>query len=291
MLRVLITGSNSGIGRATAVHLGARGYEVFAGMRNLDKAERLLELAAEEKANVRPIELDVNSDNSVKKALGELLSNSGPVDVLINNAGIGMNATLEDVDIEKAKIVFDTNFWGIIRCTQAVLPAMREQGSGHVVNISSVAGRIAALAQVIYSSSKWAVECLSESLAQEVAPFGIRVSIIEPGVTRTAILPKNVGHPTPTVYETAYRRMLQFYAAGIAANVRAEEVAEVILGALENAEPTLRHSCAWGGEELCAGRARISDEEWVELGRHEEDSDYCAAFKDLFKLEIGPETR
>ena len=291
MLRVLITGSNSGIGRATAVHLGARGYEVFAGMRNLDKAERLLELAAEEKANVRPIELDVNSDNSVKKALGELLSNSGPVDVLINNAGIGMNATLEDVDIEEAKIVFDTNFWGIIRCTQAVLPAMREQGSGHVVNISSVAGRIAALAQVIYSSSKWAVECLSESLAQEVAPFGIRVSIIEPGVTRTAILPKNVGHPTPTVYETAYRRMLQFYAAGIAANVRAEEVAEVILGALENAEPTLRHSCAWGGEKLCAGRARISDEEWVELGRHEEDSDYCAAFKDLFKLEIGPETR
>ena len=290
MQRVLITGSNSGIGRATAIHLGQHGYEVFAAMRDLDKAERLLELAAKENSRVHPTKLDVNDDTSVNKAVGELISDSGPIDVLINNAGIGMNATLEDVDIEEAKHVFDTNFWGIIRCTQAVLPAMREQESGHIVNISSVAGRIAALAQVIYSSSKWAVECLSESLAQEVAPFGLRVSIIEPGVTRTAILPKNVGHPTPTVYEPAYRRMLQFYASGIAANVRAEEVAEVIRGALEDTEAGLRYACAWGGEELCAGRAGISDEDWVELGRHQEDSDYYAAFKDLFKLRIGPDT-
>lgn len=290
MKRVLITGSNSGIGRATAIHLGQHGYEVFAAMRNLDKAERLLELAAKEKSKVHPIKLDVNDDVSVNQAIGELISESGPIDVLINNAGVGMNATLEDVDIEEAKQVFDTNFWGIIRCTQAVLPAMREKRSGHIVNISSVAGRIAALAQVIYSSSKWAVECLSESLAQEVAPFGLRVSLIEPGVTRTAILPKNVGHPTPTVYEPAYRRMLQFYASGIAANVRAEKVAEVIHGALEDPKGRFRYACAWGGEELCAGRAGISDEDWIALGRHQEDSDYYAAFKHLFKLGIGPDT-
>ncbi len=128
-------------------------------------------------------------------------------------------------------------------------------------------------------------------MRQEVAPFGVRVSIIEPGVTRTAILPKNVGHPTPTVYEPAYQRMLQFYASGIAANVRAEEVAGVIHGALEDPKGRFRYTCAWGGEELCAGRAEISDEEWIALGRHQEDSDYYAAFKDLFKLEIGPETR
>ncbi|RPG09512.1 MAG: SDR family oxidoreductase, partial [Proteobacteria bacterium TMED72] len=279
------TGADGG----TALHLAANGYEVFAGMRNLDKAERLLEMAAQAKATVHPIELDVNSDASVKKATGDILSDSGPLDVLVNNAGIGMNATVEDVDIEEAKLVFETNFWGIIRCTQAVLPAMREQKSGHVVNISSIAGRIAALAQVIYSSSKWAVECLSESLAQEVAPFGIRVSLIEPGVTRTAILPKNVGHPTPTAYEPAYRRMLQFYAAGIAANISAEEVAQVIHGALENDTDRLRYPCAWGGDELCEGRTRMSDAEWVELARHEEDADYYAAFKDLFKLAIGPE--
>ena len=289
MPRVLITGSNSGIGRSTAVHLAAQGFEVFAGMRNLDKADRLLERAAEENATVHPVEIDVNSDTSVREAIESILSESGPIDVLVNNAGIGMNATVEDVDIEEAKVVFETNFWGIIRCTQAVLPAMREQESGHVVNISSIAGRIAALAQVIYASSKWAVECLSESLAQEVAPFGIRVSLIEPGVTRTAILPKNIGHPTPTVYEPAYRRMLQFYAAGIAANVSAEEVAEVIHGVLENPSDQLRYPCAWGGDELCDGRARMSDAEWVDLARHEEDADYYAAFKDLFKLPIGPE--
>ena len=288
MPRVLITGSNSGIGRATAVHLGAHGYEVFAGMRSLDKAERLLEMAAAEKAAVHPVELDVNSDASVTQAVGEIISKAGPLDVMINNAGIGMNATVEDVDIEEAKQVFDTNFWGIIRCTQAVLPAMREQGSGHIVNISSIAGRIAALAQVIYSSSKWAVECLSESLAQEVAPFGIRVSLIEPGVTRTAILPKNVGHPTPTEYEAAYRRMLQFYAAGIAANVSAEEVARVVHEALENPSDELRHPCAWGGNELCEGRTRMSDAEWVDLARHEHDADYYTAFQKAFNLPIGP---
>ena len=116
-----------------------------------------------------------------------------------------------------------------IRSYYAVLPAMRERGSGHIVNVSSIAGRIAALAQPIYASSKWAVECLSENLAQEVAPFGIRVSVIEPGVARTAILPKNVGHPEPTVYATAYRRMLQFYRKGIEAAVPAEAVAETLL--------------------------------------------------------------
>lgn len=287
MERVLITGSNSGIGRATALGLAAHGYEVFAAMRNLDKAEKLLALASDQGIKLHPIELDVNDTTSVNKAVDEIQSTSGTVDILINNAGVGMNATLEDVNIEDGKAVFDTNFWGIIRCTQAILPAMREQGSGHIVNISSVAGRIAALGQLIYSASKWAVECLSENLAQEMAPFGVRVSVIEPGVTRTAILPKNVGHPTPTAYETVYARMLQFYAAGIGANVEAEEVAKVIVAALEDPDPKFRYTCAWGGEELCSGRSEMSDLDWVQLGAHQTDEEYYAAFKDLFGLKIG----
>jgi NAD(P)-dependent dehydrogenase (short-subunit alcohol dehydrogenase family) len=286
MSRVLITGSNSGIGRSTAILLAAQGYEVFAGMRDIGKATKLLEGAAAAGAKLQPITLDVNDDASVRDAVAGLESDAGPVDILINNAGIAHNAAIEDVNIEVGKGVFETNFWGIIRCTQAVLPNMRAQGSGHVVNISSVAGRIAAIGQVVYSASKWAVEAMSENLAQEGAAFGIRVSIIEPGVTRTAILPKNMGHPEPTAYADTYRRMLQFYARGIMANTPAEEVARVIHGALEDSDPKLRYPCAWGGIELCEGRSQISDAAWTELGACKTDEEYFDAFEACFGLDI-----
>jgi len=286
MQRVLITGSNSGIGRSTAILLAAQGYEVFAGMRDVNKATKLLEGSDAAGAKLQVIALDVNDDTSVTEAVSSIESSAGPIDVLINNAGIALNAAVEDVDIELGKAVFETNFWGIIRCTQAVMPKMREQGAGHIVNISSVAGRIAAIGQVVYSASKWAVEAMSENLAQEGAPFGIRVSIIEPGVTRTAILPKNMGHPEPTEYADAYRRMLQFYARGIMANTPAEEVARVIHSAMEDPDPKLRYPCAWGGVELCTGRAAISDEAWTRLGACKSDEEYYAEFQTCFGLDI-----
>ena len=172
MKRVLITGSNSGIGRATAILLAARGYRVFAAMRDVKKAEKLLAGAAAAGAELHPLALDVNDAASVQQAMEEITSQAGGVDILVNNAGIAYNATVEDVNIPEARGVMETNFWGAIRCIQAVLPAMREQGSGHVVNISSIAGRIAALGQVVYSASKWAVEAMSENLAQEVSLRG-----------------------------------------------------------------------------------------------------------------------
>ena len=125
MESVLITGANSGIGRSTAVHLAASGYRVFAAMRNKQKAEKLLALAAQAGCEVTPIQLDVGDDASVRRAVDEIHDSVGGLDVLINNAGVAMNATVEDIDIEAAKEVFDTNYWGVIRCTQAVLPTMR----------------------------------------------------------------------------------------------------------------------------------------------------------------------
>jgi NAD(P)-dependent dehydrogenase (short-subunit alcohol dehydrogenase family) len=283
---VLITGANSGIGRSTALRLAGEGFRVYAAMRDTAKAEKLLTLAKDAGREVHPLELDVTDTKSVQRATQHVLADAGHLDILINNAGIGWNAAVEDVDIEAAKLVFETNYWGVLRCTQAVLPGMRERGSGHIVNVSSIAGRIAALAQTIYSSSKWAVECLSENLAQEVAPFGIRVSVLEPGVTRTAILPKNLGHPEPTAYASAYRRMLQFYAKGIEANVSADAVAETMLGLLRDPKAPFRTTCAWGGAELGPGRARLSDEDWVSLGAASDDDAYYARFLELFGLEL-----
>jgi NAD(P)-dependent dehydrogenase (short-subunit alcohol dehydrogenase family) len=282
MEKVLITGANSGIGRATALRLASAGYRVFGAMRDTAKATKLLGLAAERGCEVEPIELDVTSEASVRAAIAEV----GPLDVLINNAGIGWNATTEDVDIDAAKVVFETNYWGVVRCVQAALPQMRERGAGHIVNISSIAGRIAAIGQTVYASSKWALECLSENLAQEVRPFGVRVSVIEPGVTRTAILPKNLGYPEPTAYEPAYRRMLQFYAKGIEADISADEVAETVHGALSDPTPQLRYTCAWGGAELSLGRARMSDAQWVALGDAPSDEDYYKDFERLFGLDL-----
>jgi NAD(P)-dependent dehydrogenase (short-subunit alcohol dehydrogenase family) len=287
METALITGANSGIGRSTAVRLAAEGYRVYGAMRDTNKAEKLLAMAKSAGASVEPIALDVQSEESVRTAVQTVTAEAGGVDLLINNAGVGFNATTEDIDIEAAKVVFDTNYWGAIRCIQAVLPGMRERGSGHIVNVSSVAGRIAALAQTVYSSSKWALECMSENLVQEVAPFGIRVTVMEPGVTRTAILPKNVGSPEGTVYPDAYRRMLQFYQKGIEANISADQVAEALFEAIRDDTPRFRYSCAWGGVELTEGRSRLSDEEWVGIGNAKSDEDYYKAFDLAFGLDLS----
>jgi NAD(P)-dependent dehydrogenase (short-subunit alcohol dehydrogenase family) len=290
MQSVLVTGANSGIGRASAVRLASAGYRVYAAMRDTGKADKLLALCETAGCQVVPIALDVTDADSVRTATEQVIREAGQLDVLINNAGIAWNATTEDIDIDRAKVVFETNYWGAIRCIQAALPQMRERGAGHIVNISSIAGRIAALAQGVYSASKWAVECLSENLAQEVAPFGVRVTVIEPGVTRTAILPKNIGNPEPTAYEAAYRRMNQFYMRGALANVPATEVAETIFQALTDPSPRFRYTCAWGGEELPRGRARMSDDDWVGLGNADDDESYYKDFERLFDLDLRTET-
>ena len=289
MRNAIVTGANSGIGRATALRLAAEGYGVYATMRSTAKGDKLLAAAKDAGTEVHPVELDVGDAGSVERAMQQVQSDAGHIDVLVNNAGIAWNATVEDVDVEAAKVVFETNYWGVIRCTQALLPGMRERGSGHIVNVSSVAGRIAAIGQTVYSSSKWALECLTENLVQEVAPFGIRVSLIEPGVARTAILPKNVGHPEPTAYEDAYRRMLQFYVKGIQAAIPAEEVAEAIHGVVTDPAAPFRTTCAWGGAELSRGRAQMSDEEWISLGRVADDAAYYARFDELFGLDLRPD--
>jgi|TARA_B100001741_G_scaffold11011_1_gene8709 NAD(P)-dependent dehydrogenase (short-subunit alcohol dehydrogenase family) len=284
---VVITGGNSGIGRSTAIGLAKAGYKVFATMRSLERGEKLREAIRKLELDITEIELDVSNDESVANGFGQILKATGQIDVLINNAGIGSNAVIEDVNIALDKEVFETNFWGPVRCIQAALPTMRAQRSGHIVQVSSIAGRIGLPAQPIYSASKWALEGLSENLAHDLSSFGVRVSIIEPGVTRTAILGKNNTVPDNDDFKEVYARMLDMYMEGIEANVKPEEVSETILSCLETPNGQLRWPVAWGAETMVNARhdGSVSDTEWTEIGSLVNDREkWVSSFKQAFNL-------
>jgi NAD(P)-dependent dehydrogenase (short-subunit alcohol dehydrogenase family) len=182
----LVTGSSTGIGLETCLALARDGFHTFASMRDTSKAENLQDIVKKEKLNIDVIELDVDNEDSIKSAVNQVISDTGRIDVLVNNAGYGVFGCVEDVTIDDFKKLFETNFFGIIRIIQQVAPMMRKQGAGFIVNISSVAGRIGFPATPAYISSKFALEGLSESLRYELDPFGVKTIIIEPGVIKTS---------------------------------------------------------------------------------------------------------
>ena len=284
----VVTGANSGIGRATALHLAQRGYRVFGTVRSIDKAGKLQSRAAELGVSVELIEIDVAEDKSVQRGFADIFRATDHVDVLVNNAGIGGNGVVEESTPQMYHDAFNVNVVGAIRCTQQVLPKMRARKSGTIVNITSVVGKFAAVAQAPYVASKWAFEGVSEELAQEVAPFGIRVVIIEPGVTKSSIFAKNIDAPNQSgAYDAHYRRMFAFYAAGITNATPAEDVGALIHHAITTDSPQLRYACSWAGPEIGAGRAQQSDAEWVLMAVSVDDSDYFNAFKSAYGVDIS----
>src|SRR5437588_6451406 len=211
----VVTGANSGIGRATAIHLAMQGHDVYGTVRDVGRADTLLSMAAKAGVEVHLVQLDIADDDSVRDGLTEVLEEAGKVDVLVNNAGVGGNAVVEEATPQQMLEVMNVNVCGALRGLHHVLPGMRERRSGAIVNVSSLAGRFGAIGQAPYVASKWALEGMSEELAFELAPFGIRVVIIEPGVTKSSIFAKNVDMPNATgAYGDHYRRLFNFYAAG-----------------------------------------------------------------------------
>src|SRR6478735_2649574 len=254
----VVTGANSGIGRATAIHLASTGSRVFGTVRSVGKADKLRAMAADAGVEIELVELDIADDASVAEGFAQILDTAGRVDHLVNNAGVGGNAVAEECPTSLYLDVMNVNLCGAVRCLQQVLPGMRSRRAGAIVNITSVTGRIAALAQSPYVTSKWAFEGLSEGLAQELAPFGIRVVIVEPGVTKSAIFAKNVDAPeTSGGYEMHYRRLFNFYAAGMASATDPFEVARVVHEAVTTDRPQLRYAVSWGGSEIIDGRAAM----------------------------------
>ncbi len=190
MAIAVVTGSSTGIGQATAVTLARAGHTVYATMRDpAIGAGPIRAIADSEKLPIRIAALDVDSDASVRSAFADVLAEGGRIDILVNNAGIGHMGAVEETTVGTFRSVMETNFFGALRCIQAVVPGMRERRSGFMINITSVAGRFTA-PQATYSSSKFALEALCECLAQEMKGFDVHVAIVEPGVIATPIFGK-----------------------------------------------------------------------------------------------------
>jgi NAD(P)-dependent dehydrogenase (short-subunit alcohol dehydrogenase family) len=285
----LVTGTSTGIGFATALHLARHGHRVVATMRNLAKARPLEEATRQESLPLVVRELDVTRQDSIDAAAAETREREGAIDVLVNNAGIGGATPLELTPEAEHRAMFEANYWGPIRLIRAVLPAMRERRAGCIVNGTSIAGRVATPNQIAYSASKHALAAASEALAHEVAAFGIRVAIIEPGVIQTAIFENSAGatrYDKTSPYRQIMRRNGKLFAAGFRNPGKAETVAAAILDAITTDRPRLRYPVGGDAEGLAAGRARISDEEWVAMGGELSDEEYNARFKRYFGIDL-----
>ena len=285
----LVTGTSTGIGFATALHLARHGHQVVATMRNLASASPLRDAARAEALPLVVRELDVTRAESIERAVAATRAGEGPIDVLVNNAGIGGATPLELTPEAEHRAMFETNYWGAIRMIQAVLPSMRERRAGCIVNVTSIAGRVATPNQIAYSASKHALAAASEALAHEVHAFGIRVAIIEPGVIQTAIFENSAGatrYDKASPYRQIMRRNGKLFAAGFRNPGQPEAVAEAIYEAVTTKAPRLRYPVGVDAIGLSAGRARISDEEWVAMGGELSDEEYNARFKRYFGIDL-----
>jgi len=240
----VVTGTSSGIGFETALALAREGYYTYATMRDTAKSDKIKELGQKENLNIDVLELDVDDENSVKTTIQKILNQKQRIDVLVNNAGWGLWGCVEDVSVDEFKAQFDTNFFSIIRLIQEVGPTMRKQGSGTIVNISSVVGRIGFPASPAYISSKFALEGLSESLRFELAPFGVNVVIIEPGVIKTNFM-KNMRMAEKSESDTVYKDITVKVVSGVKMmaemGTHPKEVADTIVKAAKDEKPLPRY--------------------------------------------------
>jgi NAD(P)-dependent dehydrogenase (short-subunit alcohol dehydrogenase family) len=251
----LVTGSSSGIGYETSLLLAKSGYHTYASMRNLEKSKSLAEIAETEKLPLEIIQIDVNDDRSVKDAIDKIIAEGNGIDVLI----------------EEIQAQFETNFFGVIRVTQRVLPIMRNQNSGTIVNLSSVGGRVGVPALSAYQSTKFALEGLSESLSYELEPFGIRVVIVEPGFVRTNIMNSSIVAKKAVDRESAYFSLMQKVENHFKSMMdnpstsKPEEVANVILTAITSENPQLRYTAGNDAATVMQAKKTMSDSEFGNL--------------------------
>ncbi len=277
----VVTGSSSGIGYETSLLMARNGFFTYATMRSIDKSNKIIDLKRNEKLPLDVLKLDVTDDKSVKEAIEQIVNERGRIDVLVNNAGYALLGPLEELSIQEIKEQFETNVFGVVRLTKEILPIMRRQLHGTIVNISSIAGRIGFPLTSAYVSSKFALEGLSESMAYEVEQFGIKVILIEPGVIKTNFdknlkIGKDVSSSTtttPSTYarDSPYANFTKKRIAGFKPRFENGlppiEVAKVILEAVSSKDvpPASRYLVGDDAFKLTKIRKSKSDKEFRRL--------------------------
>lgn len=262
----IITGSSSGIGLDASVTLARNGFLTFATMRNLDKSSIVRAAAEKEKLPIKVQQLDVTDDQSVSNAIQTIISEAGRIDVLVNNAGYGLIGAFEDLSIDEIKNQYETNLFGLIRVTQAVLPIMRRQKSGTIVNVSSGAGLFGYPGGSAYVSTKFAVEGISESISYELGQFGIKVALIEPGFIKTnflnAMAIANKAQDPSSPYAQMMQRV-QTNSSEMAKNGSSVDVvSKAILEAVTSKSSNLRYLAGKDVETWAASKKTMSDTEF-----------------------------
>jgi len=267
----LITGTSSGIGRATAELLAGKGYRVLATMRNPEKGRDLAALAREKGWDLQLLPLDVRDDASVQAAVRQ----AGEVDVLVNNAGFEVWGPLEEMTVADLHDQFETNVYGPFRLITALLPQMRKRGRGVIVNLSSVAGRVAGPLNGLYAASKYALEALTESLSLEAGHFGVRAHLVEPGAIDTPfaanrrLVGAGAGKPSPyeplvRQWEAAFTRL----SGPLGSRTQADAVAQVILEAIEKGDK-LRYAAGADAQMVLTVRKQMDDETFIATMRQQ----------------------
>jgi NAD(P)-dependent dehydrogenase (short-subunit alcohol dehydrogenase family) len=263
MATVLITGTSVGIGLATALDLGRAGHKVYATMRNPARAPELGKRASAEGLPISILTMDVDSDQSVSDCFAAVFRQEAQIDVLVNNAGIERHGSVEELPMEDFRATMETNYFGALRCLRQLLPGMRERGNGCIINVTSVAGKIACSPLVAYTASKFALEAASEALAQEMKPFGVRVAIVEPGIIDTSMARAITGAP-PSRYRQG-RQLGALFRASLEHPTPPSVVAGVIRNIIESGTWQLRHTAGPDAGPFLSWRAAMTDEQWIEF--------------------------
>jgi len=268
----VVTGSSSGIGYETSLLLARNQIKTYATMRNMSKSDGLIKIASEENLSLNVAQLDVNDDLSVNKAIDKIIKDNDRIDILVNNAGYDLFGPLEESSLEEIKQQFETNFFGVIRTTKAVIPTMRKQGKGTIINVSSVGGKVGLLPFLTaYHASKFAIEGFTESLRQELDDFNINIILIEPGYVSSGFLDNSKyakgfdSNKSP--YAKKVEQVFQGFESITAYSSHPSKVAQTILDVLNSPNPELRNPVGKDADSIFKTRAELSDKEMEQWSR------------------------
>jgi NAD(P)-dependent dehydrogenase (short-subunit alcohol dehydrogenase family) len=274
MSTVLVTGASRGIGKATCLALGRAGHRVIAAMRDPRRSPELAAAAASASLPIVTWAMDVDADHSVRDGVKTIEAEHGPIDALVNNAGIERHGSIEEVPLAAFRAVMETNYFGAIRCIQAVIPGMRARRRGCIVNVSSIAGRICSAPLGPYAASKFALEAISEALAQEVRSHGIRVAVVEPGIIGTDMAQAIASGDESSIYPHTHR-YADVFSASLKRPTSPELVADTIRAIVDGDSARFRHPVGRDAEKLLAWRASLTDDAFIDWHAADDDTWYA----------------